>query len=75
MPEDQIPGNVEPDGSADTAMRIMIASDVLERLIVDNGLCPTAEIRLTIAQEIHKFAPIFVEDTISRVAGLIKYSN
>jgi len=75
MPDDQVPGDVEPDGSADSMMKILITPDVLERLIVENGLCPTAEIRFTIAQEIRKFAPLFLQDTIERVAGLIKFSN
>lgn len=75
MSDAQSPGDVEPDGSVDSMMSIILPKDVLEKLIEDSGLYPTAEIRLTIAQELRKFAPLWLEDTVKRVAGLIKYSN
>lgn len=77
MPDDPINlGDVEPDGEAvPSFLSLTFSKDNLDELLVREGLCPTDEIRFTIAQELRKFIPLFLEDTVVRTAGLIKFSN
>jgi hypothetical protein len=75
------PGDVEPDGMSELPVHhvpvfaLTLSNIALDSLISENGLCPTNDIRLTIAQELKKFAPLWIVDTVHMVATRIKHSN
>lgn len=76
----EVPGDVEPEDSNNNLegpaiFALAISRTAIDQMLKSHGLCPTDEIRFTVAQELKKFAPLWLDDTIKMVASLILHSN
>lgn len=72
-------GMPESDGSPEMPSFVefvmTVTTPAMDAMLRDHGICPTNEVRHTVARELYKFAPLWLTDIVHQVARRVVHSN